>query len=110
MKESQFGFSYTWQDLKPVWALAISVIVFQVIGATLLYLLVSIDAHWFQVLWMGGAIATLPGYIVGLLLQHRIDVKSINHNKTMVYRLGMIAVVLTLVGLFVPDFGLLHSL
>ncbi len=110
MKESQFGFSYSWQDLKPIRTLAISVIVFQFVGAMLLYFLVSIDAHWFKILWMGGAIGTLPGYLVGLLLQRRKDVESINNNKTMVYRLGMIAVALTLMGLFVPDFGLLHSL
>ena len=68
MKESQFGFEYTWEDLQPVRTLVLCVLAFQIAGA-LLGLWIQNYGEWFSNLWAGGAIATLPGYLIGLIAQ-----------------------------------------
>lgn len=95
MKESQFGFEYTWEDLQPIRTLVVIALGFQVAGA-LLGLWVAKYPQWFANLWAGGAIATFPGFIVGLVAQWIKYPESLAENKVMVRRLGLIAAVLSL--------------
>ncbi|MCP4374300.1 MAG: hypothetical protein GY797_40295 [Deltaproteobacteria bacterium] len=71
MKESPFGFQYSWQDIQPVRALFVTVLVAQAIGAGIC-LWISPLPSWFDNLWMGGALGTFPGYLAGLPIQMRI--------------------------------------
>ncbi len=70
MKESQFGFEYSWADLQPIRLLMIVVISFQV-GGGLLGLWVAHHSEWFSNLGAGGAVATFPGFRGGT---HRSEV------------------------------------
>jgi hypothetical protein len=105
MKESPFGFEYSWQDLQPVRVLAICVFVAQFFGAVL-GLIFHRFPDWFENLWFGAVVATLPGYLVGLLAQSRSRPGSIKENSTMVRRLGLIAVFLTVIAIAGPSLGM----
>ena len=108
MQENQFGFEYSWSDLEPVRALAVTVLVAQLLGAAI-GLWVARYPEWFDNLWAGGAIATSPGYALGLLLQHRLKPGSLTENVVMVRRMGLIAVILSLVGFIFPPFAGTHA-
>ena len=43
-------------------------------------------------LWMGGALATLPGYLVGLVIQFNADLTQLKQNKWTVVLLGVISI------------------
>jgi hypothetical protein len=104
MKESPFGFEYTWADLQPVKALAITVFFSQVAGA-----IIGLSLHrfpqWFESLWFGGAVATFPAFLVGLAIQSKVKPGSLTQNKVMVRRLGLIAALLTVFAFAMPLFG-----
>jgi hypothetical protein len=104
MRESQLGFQYSWADLQPVRALAITVLVAQLAGALLGFFFAA-QSSWFMRLWLGGALATFPAFLVGLAIQSRIRPGSIGENRVMVRRLGLIALLLSLVATFMPLLG-----
>ena len=104
MKDSQFGFEYSWSDLRPVRALAVVVFGAQMLGATLGLLLPRFP-HWFESMWFGGALVTFPAYLVGLVVQSRLKPGSLTENKVMVRRLGLIAALLTVFAVAMPLFG-----
>lgn len=104
MKESAFGFEYSWADLQPVRALAITVVAAQVAGAAVGVLLPQFP-HWFESLWFGAAIATFPAFLVGAVVQARLRPGSIGQNRVMVRRLGLIALLLSAFALAMPIFG-----
>jgi hypothetical protein len=104
MRESQFGFEYTWADLQPIRALVVVVLGAQFVGM-LLGLEYSPHAEWFHRLWFGGAVATFPAFVVGLVVQSRVRPGSIAQNIVMVRRLGLIAALLSLVALFMAELG-----
>ncbi|ABM97402.1 hypothetical protein [Methylibium petroleiphilum] len=101
MKESQFGFEYTWSDLEPIRALTVVVLAGQVAGAAA-GVLVPQFADWFKSLWFGGAIATFPAFLVGLIVQSRWRPGSLGQNKVMVRRLGLVAAALTVFAFAMP--------
>jgi hypothetical protein len=101
MKESQFGFEYSWSDLRPVRALAVTVVVVQICGG-LLGLFFAPQLKVFLRLWIGGALATFPAFLAGLAIQANLHPGSIGENLVMVRRLGLIAALLSLAGAFLP--------
>ncbi len=101
MKESQFGFEYTWEDLRPIKPLFVTMLVFQVIGA-IIGLIVIHHPTWFENLWAGGAFGTSPGFLMGLYIQSKTRKEAISENIIMVRRLGMIALIFTLVTFLMP--------
>ena len=101
MKESQFGFEYTWKDLEPIRPLVATVLVFQVIGAVIGLIVIN-HPTWFESLWAGGAFASFPGFMVGLYVQTKSRKEAIGENVVMVRRIGMIALVFTLVTFLMP--------
>jgi hypothetical protein len=104
MKESPFGFEYSWSDLQPVRSLAITVFGAQLIGAAI-GLLVASHSSWFLKLWFGAAVVTFPAFLLGLVIQSRIKPGSIGENRVMVRRLGLIALLLSVVAVFMPQLG-----
>ena len=93
MRDDHLGFRYTWADLAPIRGLVAFVIAFQLLGLCLGALWhrfpSTLDSAWF-----GGAIATLPAFVGGLLLQFRLNRTSITQNKRMVWHLGLVATAL----------------
>ncbi|MGB9149287.1 MAG: hypothetical protein WCB36_03490 [Burkholderiales bacterium] len=108
MKESQFGFSYSWADLKPIRALPITVFAAQLIGSLVGYEM-HLHSGWFESLWTGGALATFPSFLAGLLVQARLRPGSLHENAVMVRRLGLITLSLTLMAVFIFMFGFGHA-
>jgi len=101
MKESPFGFEYSWDDLQPVRPLFVTVLVIQVVGA-LIGLSIGYFPGWFENLWIGGAIATFPGFLVGMPIQTHLRPAAIAENRVMVRRMGLVALLLTLAGFTMP--------
>ncbi|QTN21513.1 hypothetical protein HZ992_15110 [Rhizobacter sp. AJA081-3] len=104
MRDDHFGFNYTWADLAPIRGLVAFVIVFQFIGLGLGALFhrfpSTLDSAWF-----GGAIATLPAFVGGLLLQLKLNRPSITQNKRMVWHFGLVATALFVFALAMPILG-----
>ena len=109
MRESPFGFHYSWQDLQPVRPLFVTVLLAQMIGAGICLLIAPLP-QWFDNLWMGGALCTFPGYLIGLPIQIRIRRRSVEENKVMVRRMGYIAFALTVAAIVLPRVELIHAL
>jgi hypothetical protein len=103
MRDSQFGFEYTWDDLKVIRPLVLTVLVGQLIGAGT-GVLVAAYADLFANLWAGAATATFPCFLLGLVIQHQQNPGSLRENRTMVRRLGLIALLLSL-AVFVAPLG-----
>jgi hypothetical protein len=104
MKDSAWGFEYTWADLQPVRALAVTVIAGQVAGG-LLGVLFPQFSRWFESLWFGAAFATLPAFVVGAVIQAYLRPGSLGENKVMVRRLGIVACLLAAFALAMPMLG-----
>ena len=101
MKESQFGFEYTWRDLQAIRPLTVTVYVAQIIGG-ISGLLLAPYVSWLGNLWAGAAIATFPSFLLGLLIQFRLDPVRIKENRVMVRRFGLVALALSLSVFVVP--------
>jgi hypothetical protein len=71
MKDSQFGFHYGWADLQPVRLLVVTVFVAQLIGGLLGWLFGS-HPEIFMKIWFGGALATFPAFLLGLIVQKQM--------------------------------------
>ena len=95
MKESPFGFSYSWADMKPIRHLTVAVHCCQAIGALCGYLF-GTNHDAFMRIWSGAALASFPGFLLGFVLQRIVRPSGISENRTMVWRLGAIALILTL--------------
>jgi hypothetical protein len=104
VKESPFGFEYSWSDLQPIRALAVTVVLAQILGA-LLALFLAHHSTLFLKLWFGGAVATFPAFLVGLAIQARLQPGSIGENSFMVRRFGLIALLLSLAAIFMTLLG-----
>lgn len=94
MKEWPLGFEYSWADLKPIRTCVTLVLLFQMAGAVAC-LFTRPMPDWFLNAWYGGALATLPGFLVGLVIQRREQPGSLSANALMVWRLAFIAFVLS---------------
>ena len=101
MKESPFGFEYSWADLKPVRVLVVTVVVAQLSGAAFGFAFQRFP-DWFESAWHGAALATFPAFLVGLLAQARLRPGSIGSNAVMVRRLGLVALLLTAFAVAMP--------
>jgi hypothetical protein len=101
MKESQFGFSYSWGDLQPVRPLFLTMLVAQVLGAAVALWLAAYPS-WFDNAWTGGAAATFPGFLVGLSIQYRLRPVAVSEHRVLVRRMGLLALVFSLAAFVMP--------
>lgn len=99
--DSGFKLNYSWEDLRPVHPLFITVLITQLAGAVVSLLLQGI-ASWFETAWLGGALATFPGYLIGLVVQRYIRPGSIALHRSMVIFMGAISLFLFVVALISP--------
>ena len=104
MKESQFGFEYSWSDLKPIRALSVTVLAAQTLGAGIGLFLPRFP-QWLESLWFGAALATFPAFLVGVIIQAHVKPGSVGANRVIVRRLGLISALLTIFAIAMPLFG-----
>ncbi|MFL6713259.1 MAG: hypothetical protein ACJ8LN_10075 [Sulfurifustis sp.] len=107
MKESQFGFEYSWEDMRPIRPLVVTAFAVQIVGA-LFGIALSKYPSWFVNLWAGGALMTFPGFLLGLLVQWRINAERISEHRVMIRRVGLIALILTLSVFVMPLENFVH--
>jgi hypothetical protein len=101
MKESQLGFEYSWEDLQPIRPLYVTVLITMFVGSGLA-LWAGKSPSWIINFGTGGGLGCFPGFLFGLPVQLRLRPGSIRANRTMVWRLGAIALLFSVVALFVP--------
>ena len=101
MKDSQFGFQYTREDLQPVRPLFTTMVIVQVVGALLGFLLSPFPTFNANVI-AGGFAASFPGFLVGLLVQRRVNPAAIEDNRVMVRRMGLLALLFSLLVFVLP--------
>ncbi len=101
MDDSGFKLNYFWEDLRPVHPLFITVLIAQFLGAAASLLLQGVTS-WFETAWFGSALATFPGYLIGLLVQSGARPGSISLNRSMVIFMGVIALFLFVAALTSP--------
>jgi hypothetical protein len=101
MNESQFGFDYSWEDLKPVRPLVVVTFIVQSVGMLVGYRLAP-HASLAANLFAGGALATCPGFLLGLLVQFRLDAMALRENSRMVIRIGLLSLLFSLLGFIFP--------
>ena len=101
VKDSQFGFQYTREDLQPVRPMYTAMVVVQLIGALSGYLLAPFPTFQANVI-AGGFAASFPGYLVGLLVQQLTNPAAIGDNRVMVRRIGLIALLFSLLVFVFP--------
>lgn len=94
MKEHPLAFEYSWTDLRPIRPVVVWVLVFQVVGAVAGLVLRPMP-DGFASAWYGGALATLPGFLVGVLTQWRGHPGTLSANSLMVWRMAFVAFALT---------------
>jgi len=102
MSENAFGFEYSWDDLKPIRALSVTMSIGQAIGALSGAFLLH-TPEWIANVVAGAGIATFPGYVAGLLVQRAIRPVALNENRTMVYRLRLVAAAISTITFFVVN-------
>ena len=90
------GFSYSWSDLRPIRVLTVVEFVVQLAGAGLALWLKPFPDPFFS-FWFGGALSTLPGFLLGLLFQARMRPGSLSANKVMVLQIGGVSAFLSAV-------------
>jgi hypothetical protein len=101
MTDPGFKLSYTWDDLRPVHPLFVTVLIGEALGALSGLWLKGIG-DWYEAIWAGAALATLPGFLVGLFIQHRLRPGSIGANRSLVIYLGAVILLLFVCGLTFP--------
>jgi hypothetical protein len=101
MKENQSGFDFNWGEFQPLRALSVVIAVAQCAGVGV-SLWVGHYPSWFENLWFGGALATFPGYLVGLAVQGHLKPNSLVVCRPLARRMGMVSAVLSLAAFVVP--------
>lgn len=91
-------------DLQPLWPLSITLFVAQVAGVGLCWWIGKYPS-WLDNVWVGGALASFPGYLLGLGVQRRFGPEGMREQRTMVRRLGAAALLLSVAVLSMVLFG-----
>jgi hypothetical protein len=101
MSNPSFKMSSSWEDLRPIHPLFVTLVSFQVLGAIAGFLLQA-GPSWFESAWLGGALATFPGFLAGIPVQARLRPGSLALHKSTVIFLGAMALVMSVVAVTSP--------
>lgn len=101
MSQSDYDFEYSWEDLKPVRPLFVTLLVVQTLGLVA-GVLFGHGGFWAERAFVWGAIGTFLGYLLGLWVQAVMLPGSLERNGVLVRRLGLLAVGFGIFGLLFP--------
>ena len=104
MSQSDYDFEYSWEDLKPVRPLFVTVLVVQTLGLVA-GVLFGHGGFWAERAFVWGAIATFLGYLLGLWVQAVMMPGSLGRNRAMVRHLGIGATFFGIFALLFPWLG-----
>lgn len=90
--------------MKPLLPLYFAMAVAQVLGAVAGVWLGRAPS-WLENLWAGAALATLPGYLAGCVVQKRFGPSALAMQAGTVRRIGVAALVLAAAAIFLPQGG-----
>ena len=91
MAQSDYDFEYSWEDLKPVRPLFVTILVAQGLGF-LAGLVFGHGGDWFERAFVWGSAATFLGYLLGLWVQAVTMPGSLGRNRVLVRHLGLASV------------------
>lgn len=92
------GTSHPMRPLRPLYG---AIFAAQLIGA-LGGLWIARYPSWFENLWAGAALFTLPGYLVGCALQKKLAPAALQAHRNTVRRIGAAAAILSGAVFFMP--------
>jgi hypothetical protein len=101
MIEESSGLEFNRGEFRPLRALSLVIAAAQCVGAGM-SLWVGHYPGWFENLWFGGALATFPGYLIGLAVQRQVSPNSLVVCRTLIKRMALVSIVLSLSALVVP--------
>ncbi len=90
MAQPDYDFEYSWEDLKPVRPLFVTILVAQTLGL-LAGALFGHGGDWFERAFVWGAFATFLGYLLGLWVQAVTMPGSLGRNRVLVRHLGLVS-------------------
>ena len=91
-------------ELQPLRPLSMTLFAAQVVGIGLCWWIGKYPS-WLDNVWVGGALASFPGYLLGLGVQRRLGPACMREQRTMVRRLGAAALILSAAVLSMVLFG-----
>lgn len=90
MAQPDYDFEYSWEDLKPVRLLFISILVMQSLGMVA-GIFFGHGGVWVERAFVWGSMATFIGYLLGLWVQAVTRPGSLGHNRVLVRHLGLVS-------------------
>jgi hypothetical protein len=101
MNETKSGFEYNAGEFQPLRPLSLVIAAAQCVGVGV-SLWVGHYPSWFENLWFGGALATFPGYLIGLAVQRHLHPNSLIVARALVRRMGLVSAIVSLAAFVVP--------
>lgn len=87
--------------MRPLRPLYIAIFVAQSAGAVAGYWIEPYPS-WFENVWAGAALLTLPGYLAGWAVQNKVSPAALQAHGNTVRRIGFAAMLLSLAVFFMP--------
>lgn len=98
MAQPDYDFEYSWEDLKPVRPLFVTVLVAQTLGIVA-GVFFGHDGLWAERAFVWGGLATFFGYLLGLWVQAVTIPGSLARSHVLVQHLGLVSAFFGIFGL-----------
>lgn len=103
MAQADYDFEYSWEDLKPVRPLFVTILVVQTLGI-LAGVVFGHGGVWAERAFVWGSMATFIGYLLGLWVQAVTMPGSLERNRVLVRHLGLVSAFFGIFSLFFDVF------
>lgn len=91
MAQPDYDFEYSWEDLRPVRPLFVTILAVQALGM-FAGVLFGHGGIWVERAFVWGSMATFAGYLLGLWVQAVTMPGSLGRNRVLVRHLGLVSV------------------
>ncbi|MEN8170835.1 MAG: hypothetical protein ABFS08_11490 [Pseudomonadota bacterium] len=90
-----------WEIIKPIWRIMVVIIIFQIVFGALA-IAIGHYGNPFIDFWFGGAVSTLPGFIVGAIWHNHFVTEHLKNNLFALLFIGSISLFLTIFAYIFP--------
>ena len=96
-------FKKQWEFIRPIWKILVVILIVQIIGGAI-GKASNIYSDLFMSIWIGGAVSSFPGFLLGFVWQFNTDRASFKNRDTLYITLviDVMALVMTAIALFFP--------